>query len=68
RNKLSATMGMSLPTTLIFDYPTADGLAGHLLAELSGDQVAVVEVVAAGFGVAGVGGCFGWWGWCGDGC
>ncbi|WP_280923538.1 acyl carrier protein, partial [Streptomyces palmae] len=46
RNKLSATMGMSLPTTLIFDYPTADGLAGHLLAELSGDQVAVAESAA----------------------
>ncbi|MFH8371889.1 SDR family NAD(P)-dependent oxidoreductase, partial [Streptomyces sp. NPDC018031] len=41
RNKLCADVGMPLPTTLIFDYPTADDLARHLLAEISGTETAV---------------------------
>ncbi|MEU7246552.1 acyl carrier protein, partial [Streptomyces sparsogenes] len=36
RNKLSSSIGLPLPTTLIFDYPTADDLAGYLLSEISG--------------------------------
>ncbi|WP_043183555.1 SDR family NAD(P)-dependent oxidoreductase, partial [Streptomyces sp. NRRL F-5123] len=36
RNKLGTSLAMSLPTTLIFDYPTADTLARHLLSEISG--------------------------------
>ncbi|HEY5261800.1 MAG TPA: SDR family NAD(P)-dependent oxidoreductase, partial [Solirubrobacteraceae bacterium] len=37
RNRLVARAGMSLPVTLIFDYPTPAALAGHLLSEASGE-------------------------------
>ncbi len=39
RNKLSSSVGLPLPTTVIFDYPNADQLAGYLLTEISGEDV-----------------------------
>jgi hypothetical protein len=34
RNTLGSAIGRPLPATLLFDYPTIDALADHLLGEL----------------------------------
>ncbi|MBB5936995.1 acyl transferase domain-containing protein/acyl carrier protein [Streptomyces zagrosensis] len=34
RNRLRGTTGLSLPTTLVFDYPTPSALAGYLLGQV----------------------------------
>ncbi|MCX4759400.1 SDR family NAD(P)-dependent oxidoreductase, partial [Streptomyces sp. NBC_01275] len=36
QDRLHDATGVELPSTLIFDHPTADALAGHLCAELGG--------------------------------
>ncbi|MEU5170819.1 type I polyketide synthase, partial [Streptomyces mutomycini] len=37
RNRLTAATGLSLPSTLIFDYPTPAVLAGHVRTEVFGE-------------------------------
>ena len=43
RNRLSARMGMKLPTTLAFDHPTAQAMAQLLLEKLELGQSSVLE-------------------------
>ena len=63
RNRLTTVTALTLPATLVFDYPTPVALAGYLRAELAGGTVmtavpAVVVPAVAGEPVAIVGmGC-----------
>ncbi|MFD8726251.1 type I polyketide synthase, partial [Streptomyces sp. NPDC059629] len=47
RNRLHDFTGMSLPSSLVFDYPTPSALAGHLRTELLGEEGATASAGAA---------------------
>ncbi|MEO3792454.1 type I polyketide synthase, partial [Nonomuraea sp. B10E15] len=46
RNQLTAAIGVPLPATLIFDYPTAEAIADHLANQMAGGQAAQAAVTA----------------------
>ncbi|WP_442934664.1 type I polyketide synthase, partial [Micromonospora sp. CPCC 205739] len=47
RNRLNQTLGLRLPVTAVFDYPSPAGLARFLVDELSGTTTVTSAVVAA---------------------
>ncbi|WP_033665010.1 beta-ketoacyl reductase, partial [Salinispora oceanensis] len=47
RNRLNSATGLSLPATLLFDYPTPRLLADLMLSELTGEEAPVHTPVAA---------------------
>ncbi|MCN9245017.1 beta-ketoacyl reductase, partial [Streptomyces sp. RY43-2] len=48
RNRLKNATGLSLPVTLVFDYPTPQALAEFLLGEVLGEQAATGTVAIPG--------------------
>ncbi|MFE6396912.1 type I polyketide synthase, partial [Streptomyces sp. NPDC057838] len=47
RNTLAAACGLTLPTTVVFDHPTPQALAGHLHDELFGDTDTTVTATVS---------------------
>ncbi|GAA3245954.1 type I polyketide synthase [Dactylosporangium siamense] len=58
RNRLAAASGLRLPATLLFDYPSPDAMAGHVLSHLVQDDAdapfAVLDDFEAALAAAGL--------------
>ncbi|MGW3407490.1 beta-ketoacyl synthase N-terminal-like domain-containing protein, partial [Streptomyces zhihengii] len=52
RNRIAKRAGLTLPATLVFDYPSPAVLARKLLGDLVGEQPAAAGAVPAGRGAA----------------
>ncbi|CAL9619822.1 3-ketoacyl-CoA thiolase [Streptomyces sp. enrichment culture] len=50
RNRLTATTGLRLPATLVFDYPTSAALAEHVMTQVVGEADHVTTLMPAGAG------------------
>ncbi|MFJ7416901.1 SDR family NAD(P)-dependent oxidoreductase [Streptomyces sp. NPDC098077] len=48
RNRLAKVTGLSLPSTLVFDYPTVNEMAGYLLAQTTITEPAAAKPAAHG--------------------
>ena len=47
RNRINTILGVRLPATVLFDYPTIDALVGHLLDQVAPPAVSGGEVLLA---------------------
>jgi acyl carrier protein len=53
RNALERAVGVDLPGTLVFDYPSARALASFLAAQLGGDEAALAEAETGALAASG---------------
>ncbi|MGQ4366297.1 type I polyketide synthase, partial [Streptomyces sp. SAS_272] len=53
RNRLASATGLTLPATLVFDFPTPQAVAGYLLERVAGEDTAAAAAAAGAVPVRG---------------